>query len=521
MAETASRWRDPRAWGLAAWGAAVAALGFPPTGVWALALVLPAPLWAAALGVSPRRGFLLGWIQGFGFFATLLWWIARTVAAYGGLPWPAAAACVGLLAGYLALYPGICGWLCAVLGRRAPAAALATAPLVWTAAEALRGRFLGGFPWGDIPQALWAWPPALALAPWVGTDGIRLAAAALAVGPAWGLARAGRGGTPGAAVLAVPLAAAVGWAALAQRPAPLSPAAATIRVGVVQGNIDQAVKWDKAYRTATLERYERLSRGLRPRPDLIVWPETAVPLYAQDPGPERARIERLARELGAWILFGAPAYERRRGAVEYRNAVFLMAPDGALAGRYDKVHLVPFGEYVPLGRYLPFLKKLVEGAGDFSPGDGVRPLRAPGLAPVGPLICFESIFPSLAAAHAGAGARLLAVVTNDAWFGRTAGPYHHLAFAALRAAETGLSLVRAANTGVSAAFDRRGRMLRATELGTPDAFVAEVPLGTGPPPPQVRVRPWIPPACLALAGAVVFAILRRPRRPGDPGAPRR
>ncbi|GAB6061321.1 apolipoprotein N-acyltransferase [Deferrisoma palaeochoriense] len=520
MAETGSKWRDPRAWGLAGWGALVAAAGFPPVGIWPLALALPAPLWAATLGAAPGRGFFLGWVQGLGFFGTLLWWIAPTVAAYGGLPWPAAAGCVGLLAGYLALFPGLCGWVCAALGRKSPASALLTAPLVWTGAEALRGWFLGGFPWGDVPQALWAWSPALALAPWAGTDGIRLAAAALAVAPAWLLAHLGRGTKPGAAALAVPLVAAMGWAGLARLPSPLPPASGAIRVGVVQGNIDQAVKWDKAYRAATLERYERLSRDLRPRPDLIVWPETAVPLYAQDPGPERARIERLARELGAWILFGAPAYERRGGEVEYRNAVFLMSPEGTLAGRYDKVHLVPFGEYVPLGRYLPFLKKLVEGAGDFSPGDGVRPLVAPGLAPVGPLICFESIFPSFAAAHARAGARLLAVVTNDAWFGRTAGPYHHLAFAALRAAETGLALVRAANTGVSAAFDRRGQMLRATELGARDAFVVEVPLSPGVPPPQVWVRPWIPTVCLTLAGGLGFAILRRPRGPGPPDLPR-
>jgi len=316
-----------------------------------------------------------------------------------------------------------------------------------------------------------------------------------------------------ALALGVPAAAALAWAGLALAPSPLRPTDATLRVGVVQGNIDQAQKWDRAYRRVTLDIYERLTLDLVPRqPQLVVWPETAVPLNVQDGGPETSRLLALARRAGVWLLFGAPGYERLGGRVEYRNSVFLVTPSGGWAGRYDKVHLVPFGEYVPFGRYLPFLKKMVEGAGDFSPGPGVRPLSGPGLPTLGPLICFEGIFPGLAARHAEQGARLLVVVTNDAWFGQTPAPYQHLAFAALRAAETGLPLVRAANTGVSAVFDRQGRPLTSTVLGARDAFVAEVELPPPGPTPQASVRPWISPACLALAGLAVFAILRGPRQ---------
>ncbi|WP_025321037.1 apolipoprotein N-acyltransferase [Deferrisoma camini] len=509
MAATGSRWLDPGPWALAAWGALVAVTAFPPASLGPLALALPAPLWALAVRCEPRRGFLLGWIQGLGFFGALLWWIAPTVARYGGLPWPAAVGCVALLAAYLALYPGACGWACAAVGRRRPGLALALAPFVWTGLEGVRGWALTGFPWGDVAQALWNQPLALRLAPWVGADGIRLVGVGLAVAPAWLLAR----GAVSTRALAVPTVAALTWAGLALAPSPLPPADATLRVGVVQGNIDQAQKWDRAYRRVTLDIYERLTLDLVPRrPQLVVWPETAVPLSVQDGGPETSRLLALARRAGVWLLFGAPGYERVDGRVEYRNSVFLVTPEGTWAGRYDKVHLVPFGEYVPFGRYLPFLKKMVEGAGDFSPGPGVRPLSGPGLPTLGPLICFEGIFPGLAARHAEQGARLLVVVTNDAWFGRTPAPYQHLAFAALRAAETGLPLVRAANTGVSAVFDRRGRPLTTTVLGARDAFVAEVELPPPGPTPQAAVRPWISPTSLALAGLTVFAILRGPRR---------
>jgi apolipoprotein N-acyltransferase len=161
------------------------------------------------------------------------------------------------------------------------------------------------------------------------------------------------------------------------------------------------------------------------------------------------------------------------------------------------------------------MKKLVEGIGDFTSGPGIRPLAASGALPaLGPLICFEVIFPDLAAKHLAGGAQLLTVVTNDGWFGRTPGPYQHLAFGAWRAAETGLPLIRAANTGISAVFDGRGRVLHSTELQARDAFALTIDLPAPHTTPEMFLRPWISPACLALAGVGLFAILRRPRYPG-------
>ncbi|MFU8857921.1 MAG: apolipoprotein N-acyltransferase [Deferrisomatales bacterium] len=510
--------RDPVLWGLCLWGAFVAALGFPPGPVWPLALVAPAPLWASSVGGSPGRAFSRGWAYGAGFFGCLLWWIVPTVVRYGGLPWAAGGACLVLLAGYLALYPAAGAAAVAAASRRSPAGALVLAPFLWVGLEGLRGSLLTGFPWGDLPQALWQQPWALALAPWVGIEGVRLWTATLASASAWGLLRWGNRVPAGAA----PLGLAVGTCAvllvLWLLPPPLPPEQGRLRAAVIQGNIEQAQKWDPAFRQATLGTYAELSRlAARSEPDLYVWPETAVPLYAQDPSPERSGLEALARELGAPLIFGAPAYERGEDRVEYRNAVFVMAPSGRLLGRYDKVHLVPFGEYVPFGRYLPFLDKLVAGAGDFTSGRAVEPLPpTEGLPTLGALVCFEVIFPSLAGELARRGAQVLVVVTNDGWFGRTPGPYQHLAFGAWRAAEAGVPLLRAANTGVSAVFDARGRLLQASALQVADVLAAEVSYGAPHRTPQHRIRPLVWPGCLVLALLALFAMVRSLRAPGGP-----
>ncbi len=516
MDETASWWRDPGLPGMALWGAVVAWFAFPPASLWSLAVLAPAPVWAMAVcRPSAVAGFRLGWFWGAGFFGTLLWWIVPTVVRYGALPWAAGAGCLGILAAYLALYPALSSACVAAAARRSPAAALVLAPLAWTGLEAVRGTAFTGLPWGDLPQALWQVSLALRVAPWAGIDGARLGIAAVASGGAWLLARPILGARLRGWGLVPAAAAGIAWAAVWVAPPPVPPVEGRLAVGLVQGNIDQAVKWDPAYRRHTLDAYEGLTRFVASQGvDLAVWPETAVPAYVQQGGEEASRVARLAAGLGVPILFGAPAYaglSPRAGSA--RNGVFLVDRSGRFGSRYDKVHLVPFGEYVPLGRWLPFVKKLVTGAGDFTPGPGPVVLSAPGVPGLGPLVCFEVIFPALAAAQARAGARVLVVVTNDGWFGRTPGPYQHLAFGAWRAAENGLPLVRAANTGITAAFGPDGGLLGRTRILVADALRVTVPVPGPGVTPQTRVRPWVGPGCLVLAGCGLFAILRRSRRP--------
>ncbi len=519
MAAIVSKWSDPVGWALFLWGGLVASLGFPPAEVWPLTLIAPAPLWAVCLKRPRGQAFRRGWLYGLGFFGALLWWIVPTVVRYGGLPWVAGGACLAALAAYLALYPALSALWVSWVGEHRPGLAVALAPAAWTGIEALRGAALSGFPWGDLPQALWAWGPALDAAPWVGMVGVRFFQASVASAAAWVIARTLLSVRVPIAALAAPLCAVGAWATLVAVGSPLPVPKGELRAAVVQGNIDQAVKWDARRRREIVATYSGLTRStLDQRPQLVLWPETAVPFYAQDPSGERGVLEALAGEMGAHLAFGAPAYERRGGGEEYRNALFLMSPSGAVVGRYDKFHLVPFGEYVPLGRYLPFVKKLVTGAGDFTPGPAVRPLPpVESLPRFGPLVCFEVIFPSVAAQHVAGGAECLLVVTNDAWFGRTPGPYQHLAFVPWRAAELGVPAIRAANTGISAVFDARGRLVRRTDLLRAEAVTVRVAYPHAPVTPYLRGGRWFPVASAALACLPLFAILRGPRGAGVSG----
>jgi apolipoprotein N-acyltransferase len=183
-------------------------------------------------------------------------------------------------------------------------------------------------------------------------------------------------------------------------------------------------------------------------------------------------------ETGASLLFGSPAYHRDPGGLRYLNSAFLLSPDAQLLGRSDKIHLVPFGEYVPLGSFLPFVNKLVTGIGDYSPGE-INPLPIQGHQ-LGVLICYEVIFPELAREYVRQGSDLLVNITNDAWFGDSSAPWQHLAMARFRAIENRVWLARAANTGISAFISPSGRVVEQTSLFDTGFLVGKVGLGARP-----------------------------------------
>ncbi|MEK7841299.1 MAG: apolipoprotein N-acyltransferase, partial [Deltaproteobacteria bacterium] len=242
----------------------------------------------------------------------------------------------------------------------------------------------------------------------------------------------------------------------------------TLRIAIVQGNIDQGRKWDASFQKQTVDIYRNLSLppnvsigGLgmaKQSVRLVIWPETAVPFYLQsdkDLGPE---IFNVPKQTNAYLLTGSPAYGPGFGGdVKYYNSAFLISPRGEIIEKYDKIHLVPFGEYVPLKKYLPFIHKLVVGVGDFTPGKWLKPIEFEGNS-FGVLICFESIFPELARGFIKDGAGFLINITNDAWFGRTSAPYQHFSQAIFRAVENKVFLIRSANTGISGVIDPVGRV---------------------------------------------------------------
>jgi apolipoprotein N-acyltransferase len=244
-----------------------------------------------------------------------------------------------------------------------------------------------------------------------------------------------------------------------------------VKVAVVQGNIDQSLKWEPGLQRESFNTYKRLTmEAARSRPDLVVWPETALPFYLRQETEYRQELQSLSRQIGSWLLVGSPDYAED-GGVRYYNSAFLLSPKQGSWEKYDKVHLVPFGEYVPLRNLLFFVDKLVAGMGDFAAGEEAKVFSLP-VGRFGVMICFEAIFPELARNYRVRGANFLVNITNDAWFGRTAAPYQHLAMAVARAVENGFYLVRAANTGISAVITPEGRIIRASPLFTEDQFAA-------------------------------------------------
>jgi apolipoprotein N-acyltransferase len=258
-----------------------------------------------------------------------------------------------------------------------------------------------------------------------------------------------------------------------------TPSTKPIRVALIQGNISQDIKWSPEFREHTIDTYERLTReAAKGGVDLIVWPESAVPFFFQDEPLQAERIRALARETNAYLLFGSPAHELRKGKSTFLNSAFMISPGGETLGRADKLHLVPLGEYIPLGNILTFINKLVVGIGDFSPGEMAIPLTM-GNTKLGIQVCYEVIFPELARQYVQAGARVLVAITNDAWFGKSSAPYQHLAISTFRAVETRTPLIRAANTGVTAIVDQNGHIRTMTNLFVEAYRTGEIQPGSG------------------------------------------
>lgn len=470
---TAGRDKRPRGRNLllAVLSGGLLVLAFPRADLGPLAFVALVPLLVAFRGAGWRGAAGLGFVAGLVFFAGSLYWVVPTVVGYGGLPWAAAGGVLLLLAGYLALYVAAFGAGLAVLQpRRGPTALLAAAAL-WVALELLRTHLFTGFPWNLLGHSQYRNLPLIQIAAATGVYGVSFVVLAVngavadivAFPPAW------RRGVPsaGAAAVLVAGALAYGWAA----PAPSGPE--TMRVALVQGNIPQGVKWEPGYQDATLGVYRALTLEEAGRlPDLVVWPETAVPFFLRQ-DPRRPAVEGLAAEIGAPLLVGAPDREGPPPS-RYTNSAFLITPQDGIVRKYDKVHLVPFGEYVPLKGVLSFVNRLAQGTiGDFAPGTEFTVFSIPA-GRFGVTISYEVYFPVQVRQYVRNGAQFLVNITNDAWYGRSAAPYQHIAMVVFRAVENRRYLVRAANTGISAVVAPDGRIIASSDLFERTAFTAAI-----------------------------------------------
>ena len=252
----------------------------------------------------------------------------------------------------------------------------------------------------------------------------------------------------------------------------------TLTVGVIQGNIAQDVKWDREFQKETLEIYRNLTIGLKGHsPRLIVWPETALPSYFPSGTELDGAILAIPPQVNSYLLFGSLSCKRGEKEPKIYNSAYLLSPTSHILGRYDKIHLVPFGEYVPLSQLFPLFNSLV-GIGNISSGEEATIFQLPE-GRFGVLICFEVIFPELCREFVREGADFMVTITNDAWFGRTSAPYQHLALATFRSIENRLWLVRAANTGISAFVDPWGKIRTSSGLFTREVLTEEIGLKEG------------------------------------------
>ncbi len=473
---------------LAVLGGLLVTAAFPKVDLDWMAWAALIPLLWLLRDVAPGEAFRRGLIFGIAHYASLLYWLVPTMVTYGHLPAALAIGILFLFASVLSVLftAPMAGAL--TLCARTPARMLFFFPIAWVGAEYLRSFLFSGFPWELLGYSQYRRLHLIQISDILGVYGISalvafanaalLAAVLAAVRRPWQKnevsGRLALGSLAAAAVLT-----GAAWAYGAVRIAEvdrLAAAAPTARIAAIQGNIAQSQKWDPAFQAATIEKYLRLSRSaLSLNPDLVVWPESAAPFYLLYEIPPTQMLLAGIETAKAPFLIGAPSFRVRENATDYYNSAFLVAPGAKVVGKYDKAHLVPFGEYTPFKEYLPFLGKIVEHVGDFTAGTKGHTLEWHDRR-LGIQICYEIIFPALSRAMVRNGAALLVNITNDAWYGTTAGPYQHFSLVVLRAVENRRALVRAANTGISGFVDPVGRVLDPTHLMEEAVVVSPLPL---------------------------------------------
>jgi apolipoprotein N-acyltransferase len=415
---------------------------------------------------------LLGFLTGAGYFGGTVYWTGTVVSQFGGLSWPIGVLVAALLVAYLALFPALfalcLGWLRAKLGRRA----ILLVPAIWVTTELARTYFWSGFPWVLLGYSQTTVLPVAQAASVVGVFGLSALVATVSAVLAYViLSRSVRSMVMLAAVAAALFGITV-WGNHRLANDSLVRQGHPVRVALIQGNIPQDEKWDETQAGNILNTYLSMTRdAANQRAQLVIWPESSTPYPFQDDRLGGERIRSVVRETGIELLLGSDQVDHSTKA--YYNAAFLVKKDGTVAAVYQKMHLVPFGEFVPLQRLLFFVGPLVEAAGAFTAGPKMVMLPT-SHGPISTAICYEIVFPGLVRGSVVAGSQLLTTITNDAWYGHSSAPYQHFLQASMRAIEQGRYLARAANTGISGIVDPYGRVLQQSHIFERAVMVGEV-----------------------------------------------
>jgi len=473
-------------WALAVASGVLLALSFPKFGHPAVAWIALTPLLIAlaspASRVSMLRAFGLGLVTGAVYLGGALYWLSAVMARYGGINTAGSVVITAIFVAYLALYPA----LFAVVMRRLSVAfgvmALSAVPFVWTATELGRMYVFTGFPWVLLGYSQATFLPIAQAASIAGVFGVSAIVASVSAALAGVvIARAWR---PAALVVAGVLLVAV-WGGVRSRDAALTRQGQPIRVGLVQPNVLEEERETPGRGPAILQRTLSMTReALGKSVSLVVLPESALSPYTFDDYAEVSQaVRQVARESGVAILLGSDQYQwrvegARREAEKSFNAAFMIRADGTTGAVYRKMHLVPWGEYVPLKQWLTFVGPLVQAIGSgFDAGDTLTLLPL-GTHKVGTAICYEIIYPDFVRQSVVQGSELLTTITNDSWFGASSAPYQHFEQASMRAIEEGRYLVRAATSGVSGIVDPYGHVVARTDIYQPAVVAGDVRLLT-------------------------------------------
>jgi apolipoprotein N-acyltransferase len=459
---------------LAAISGALLALSFPKYGYGYLTWIALVPLfWAIRETGLVRQGLILGFISGMFCYIGLIYWITFVVVNYGYLPIYLGIILMFLLAAYMSLYIGV--FAAGIVFFRDKVALYFIAPALWICLEYGKSHLFSGFPWENLGYSQYQNQYLIQFADIAGVFGLSFLIVLVNASLFELVTKRSKKEFISVAVVILIIACTIIYGV--NRSKQVNAAmenAPKIKVSLIQGNIDQSIKWNDDFQKETIIKYEQLSlqNALSER-GLIVWPETAVPFNYQDANNFQKQIMDIPRKMKSWFIFGSTSYKKSESNTDYYNSAYLLSPEGEIVGKYDKVHLVPYGEYVPLRQIFPFIGKLTAGMGDFSAGTGYKPLSMDNKK-IGILICYEGILPLAARTYKNNGAELLVNITNDAWFGATSAPFQHFSMSIFRAVETRLYLVRAANTGISGIVNPQGKILAQTKIFEKDSLNGDV-----------------------------------------------
>ena len=463
---------------------ALLVFAFPTFDFFPLAWFCLTPFLVSLFDKRPSEAFRSGFYMGLPYFFGTLYWIYHSINHYGNIPFLPSLLIVFCLCMYLSLYTAVFGLIFSWKIKATRLPALFLAPVLWVSLEYLRSYALTGFPWSSIGYSQYRFLHAIQFSDITGIYGVSFLLVSvngamadifitkkrLKAMPLFPLSQT----IVGVSALIIFIIAALGYGLWRLNE---NPEGKKIRASVVQGNIEQDRKWDLAYQREVFDTYKDLTLAAAAMsPSIVVWPETAVPFYFDTDTAFTEELVDFSRSLNSHLLFGSILVKEPKGKSSQRtlsNSAVLLSPDGKPIYFYDKIHLVPFGEYIPLRNILFFLDKLVYGIGDYVPGKQQLRAETP-FGSFGVFICYEIIFPGLVRKSYSRGGDFIVTVTNDGWFGKTAGPYQHFSMAVFRAVENRKPVVRAANTGISGFIDSRGRILGVTNLFQKTAMTVDI-----------------------------------------------